>query len=242
MSRSVEIRPEANPLVDYIMRNGLEVGDRLPSVKVLARELNVGVHAARDALLQAQTMGLVRVQPRSGSYVQSVDFGSLVDVFSQSLPRVLSQEDRNLFDLLEARRLIEVEMVALAARRRRLADLVPLRDAIRGMYENPLDYEQYMTQNEEFHLGVARIGGNKVLLSILGGLLQLLRPTLGENEPVSWKEKYSEKRRRDTIEHQAILEGLLAGDPNLARLAMSAHLQDTTESLLPNAPAEALIS
>jgi GntR family transcriptional repressor for pyruvate dehydrogenase complex len=220
-------------LMDYISSRDLHAGHRLPSIKVLAGELKAAPHAVRDALLQAQTMGLVRVQPRSGSYVQSVNFAPLVEVFSRSLPPALKQADRNLFDLLEARRLIEAEAAAAAALRRRLGDLVPLRDALRGMYEDPHDYQHYITHNEAFHLGIARIAGNEVLVIMLRSLLALMRPTLGEHQPANWKDKGSEKRRRDSAEHEAIFEALLAGDAAVARTAMMAHLQDTTESLIP---------
>jgi GntR family transcriptional regulator, transcriptional repressor for pyruvate dehydrogenase complex len=227
---------EANPLVGYIVRGGLEVGARLPSLKELARELNLGVQAVRDALIQAQMMGLVRVQPRSGCYVQAVSFSPLVEAFSQSLPRVLNQEDRNLFDLLEARRILEMELVVLAASRRRLAELVELRAALTKMYADPHDHDQYMMHNEEFHLGIARIAGNKVLSVLLRSLFQLLRQTMGAHDPAAWEAKLSDKRRRDQAEHEAIFAALLAGDPDAARSAMAAHLQDTTASLLPSSP------
>jgi GntR family transcriptional repressor for pyruvate dehydrogenase complex len=219
-------------LVHYISSRGLGAGHRLPPIKDLARELRLRPHAVRDVLLKAQTMGLVRVRPRSGSYVQSVDFGPLVEVFAQSLPRALTQQDRNLFDLLEARRLIEVEVATLAAARRRLADLVPLREALRAMYEAPEDYESYMTHNEAFHLGIAIIGGNEVLLAVLRCLLVLLRPILGDRQPGTWKDEGSPKRARDAREHEALFQALLAGDAAAARAAMAVHLRDTAESLL----------
>jgi DNA-binding FadR family transcriptional regulator len=221
-------------LVNYINRRGLAAGHRLPPIKELAGELHLRPHALRDVLLKAQTMGLVRVQPRSGCYIQSVNFEPLVEVFSQSLPRTLTQQDRNLFDLLEARRLIEVEVVALAAARRRLADLVPLRQALQAMYEAPEDYGQYMTHNEAFHLGIAKIVGNEVLLAVLQCLLVLLRPVLGARKPETWQEERSQKRGQDAREHEAVFQALLASDPAAARLAMANHLQDTTESLLSN--------
>jgi GntR family transcriptional repressor for pyruvate dehydrogenase complex len=225
-------------LVDYISSRGLTPGHRLPPIKDLASELDLRPHAVRDVLLKAQTMGLVRVRPRSGCFVQSVNFGPLVEVFAQSLPRTLTQQDRSLFDLLEARRLIEVELAAMAAARRRLADLVPLREALRAMYEAPEDYDGYMTHNESFHLGIARIGGNEVLLAVLRCLLVLLRPILGDRKPGNWKDEGSPKRERDAREHEALFQALLAGDPAAARAAMAVHLQDTTESLL-SAPAGA---
>jgi GntR family transcriptional repressor for pyruvate dehydrogenase complex len=219
-------------LVDYISRRGLTAGHRLPPIKELAGELHLSPHAVRDLLLKAQTMGLVRVQPRSGCYIQSVNFGPLVEVFSQALPRTLTQQDRNLFDLLEARRLIEVESAAQAAARRRLADLVPLRQAVQAMYEVPADYARYMAHNEAFHIGIARIGGNEVLQAVLQCLLVLLRPVLVDRQPGTWPDEGSPKRQRDVREHEAIFQALLAGDPAAARAAMADHLRDTTESLL----------
>ena len=224
--------PAIHRLVNYLTSHGLTAGHRLPPIKELARELHLRPHAARDVLLEAQTMGLVRVRPRSGCYVQSVNFAPLVEAFARSLPRTLSKDDRNLFDLLEARRLIEAELAAMAAARRRLADLVPLREALQGMYESPEDYEKYVTCNEAFHLGSAKISGNEVLQALLRCLLVLLRPILGARQPSNWKEAGSVKRERDAHEHEAIFQALLAGDPLVARAAMAAHLQDTTESLL----------
>jgi GntR family transcriptional repressor for pyruvate dehydrogenase complex len=218
-------------LIEHLTSRKVGEGQRLPSIKRLAKQWRLGVHTVRDALLQAQTMGLVRVEPRSGSYAQAVNFRPLVEAFAQSLPRALAQDDRNLFDLLEARRLIEVELARTAALRRRLADLVCLRDAMRRMYENPGDYDLYMTENEAFHLGIARIAGNQVLLTVLESLLALLRPTLGGRQPAAWKRKGNEKRRRDAAEHEAIFQALLAGDAAAARTAMMAHLQETTETL-----------
>ena len=218
-------------LIDYLTSRHIGAGQRLPSIKQLAKQWRLGVNVVRDALLQAHTMGIVRVQPRSGSYAQTLNFRPLVEAFAQSLPRALAQDDRNLFDLLEARRLIEVELAQTAALRRRLADLVCLRDAMRRMYENPGDYELYMTANEAFHLGIARIAGNEVLATVLQSLLALLRPTLGGRQPASWKRKGNDKRRRDAAEHEAIFQALLAGDAAAARAAMMAHLEDTTETL-----------
>jgi GntR family transcriptional repressor for pyruvate dehydrogenase complex len=119
----------------------------------------------------------------------------------------------------------------MAGRRRRLADLVPLREALQGMYACPDDYNAYMVHNEAFHLGIAKIAGNEVLRATLQCLLVLLRPVVNECQPHTWKEKGCQKRERDAREHEAIFQALLAGDAETARTAMAAHLQDTEASL-----------
>lgn len=220
-------------LIGYIATKGLAVGDRLPAIRELAGELGIATHSARDALLQAQTIGLVDVRPRSGAFVQTVDFSSLSGAFAKALPRSLSPFDVNLLDVLEARRLIEVELAVTAAGRRRMADLVPVREALEGMYADIRDYEGYVRHNEAFHLAIARIGGNQMLFAILKHLIELLRCVLVERQPKTWAEETSRKRAVDMQEHEAIFSALMAGDAAATRAAMLVHLRDTTDTLVP---------
>ena len=72
-------------LVEHIQSAGLHVGDRLPSIRELAAKLKVGTNVVRYGMIQAQTMGLVRVHPRSGAFVQSLDFAPLVNALESTL-------------------------------------------------------------------------------------------------------------------------------------------------------------
>jgi GntR family transcriptional repressor for pyruvate dehydrogenase complex len=226
-------RDSVGKLLRYLRRSRLAVGDRLPPIRTLAGQLGIPSHAARDAVLQAQTIGVVQVRPRSGVFVQSVDFSSLVGAFERALPQAMTESDANLLDLLEARRVVEAEMVAAAAARRRLADLVPVKSALDAMYADPSDYAAYVRHNEDFHLRAAEIAGNKVLVVVLRHLLHLLRAVLVERQPGNWRDDGSMKREVDAREHEAIYAALLAGDPSAARAAVLVHLRDTTDSLVP---------
>lgn len=230
MSQTVE------RLIGYISHKGYRVGERLPSIKELANEFDLGPHAVRDALLQAQMIGLVKVQPRSGAYVQSLNFSSHVDTVVRGLPQTLpAGDDASLLDVLEARRLIESELASIAAGRRRMADLVPIRDAIQEMYRNIEKYDEYVKQNEVFHLKVAELAGNKLLVATLKQLMGLLRAVLVERQPQNWNDVDSQKRAVDMAEHEAIFAALVAGDAAAAKSAMLVHLRDTTDSLIPPA-------
>ncbi len=233
MPASTVVESAVDLLLDLIARGKYQIGDRLPPIKELAVALDLPPHAVRDALLQAQTIGFVTVRPRSGAYVRSLDFSSLAGAFAKALPRSLSPVDVNLLDALEARRVIEVEMAVTAATRRRLADLVPVRESLQAMYADIKDYHAYIRHNEAFHLGIAKIAGNQVLYAILKHLIELLRCVLVERQPVSWSDKVSRKRATDMREHDAIFAALVAGDPDATRSAMLEHLKDTTDTLIP---------
>jgi|SRR5579883_2790633 len=231
MQDSPTIHPDVERLIGYISSQKLEVGERLPPIKELAKTFGVQPHAVRDSILRAQSIGLLCVRPRSGVYVQSINFSPPANPFPQAQP--VSRGDANLLDVLEARRLIESELAGVAAARRRLTDLVPVRDALQQMYADVADYERYIRHNEDFHLQIAAIAGNQVLLNLLSQLLGMMREVLVQHKPANWHELRSAKRETDLREHEAVYHAILAGDSAGARAAMQTHLRDTTESLIP---------
>jgi len=215
-------------LIRQIHDDGLTAGDRMPSIRHLSSQLGIGVNAVRDAMMQAQTLGLIKIRPRSGAFVQSISYAPLVDVLAGTLEASLLQVDQNLLHLLEARQIIEVELASLAAQRRRLEDLLPLRVCLDAMAtaaneENCLHFGE---AEMSFHLGVARIARNTVLLTTLQAILALVRPYLAQ---LPWK---AECESRTDRAHTEIYQALLAGDSEHAGNCMRDHLKCAYESLL----------
>src|SRR5438552_689916 len=88
-------------ILDVVQGRGLKVGDQLPPIRELADLLEVKPTAVRDALLQAQATGLVRILPRAGAFLQAVVPGVAEEPLAGVLP-----EEPNLFHMLDARRLL----------------------------------------------------------------------------------------------------------------------------------------
>ena len=76
-------------------------------------------------------MGLVKIEPRLGVFVQELDPESPANALAHGWEKSLSQDERNLFHLVDARLLVEVELAGQAARNRRPEDLLPVRQASR---------------------------------------------------------------------------------------------------------------
>lgn len=228
LPRPIDKHDAMRALLDLIQEQGLNVGDQLPSIRELAVSLGVKPTVVRDALLQAQTMGLVRILPRSGAFLQSLSYAPLVDALASTLKPALMQEDHNLFHLLDARRLLEVELAGRAADRRRLEDLLPLRQALEAMARIPQTQrrKEYVENDVRFHVEVARLAGNAVLLMMQQSLLDLLRPHLVR---LPWT---PERRLRTDRSHAAIYAALVAGDSGKARAEMGEHLSMAYDSLL----------
>ncbi len=205
-------------LMDFARSEGYGPGDRLPPIRQLSAALGFGRNAIRDGLLEAQTLGFVKIEPRLGVFVQDLDPVSRGDGLAPALEKVLTQDEQNLFHLVDARLLVEVELVGEAARTRRPEDLLPLRQALEAVLASREERLAFIKTDEAFHLAIARIAGNRVLLIFLQTLLWILRPAK-LNLPLS-----TQNRERTDREHQELFRSIVAGDAEKARAIMRAHL------------------
>lgn len=222
-------------LIRQIRSDGLAAGERLPPIRALAEQLGVTGSAVRDAQIQLQTMGLIKILPRSGAVVQSVNFEPLVGAFANTLESALTQSDPSLFHLLDARQLIEVECATIAARKRSMEDLLPVREALADTLNaaEPLDEdstEEARTVHYEadmrFHLAIAKLAGNPVLSAMLRSLLELLKPHLIQ---IPW----SLERKEVTVNaHLELFEAIRSGDLEKVRIRMTEHTGMARDSLL----------
>ena len=211
--------------IDYITENRLKRGTRLPSIRVLSKTLNITSNAVRDGLLRAQTIGLVKVHPRSGTIVQSLDdyFG---EAFKEIITTVLLQEEKNLLSLIEARRLVECELVIKAAAQCSEQDMLSLYNALKVMEECRDNQKEFITADEGFHLTIARIAGNQILFVFLQALLTILRPYRLSLIRAPMEMGYIDKI------HWEIYQSIINRDEETARVKMKEHLNYQRQQLV----------
>jgi len=221
-----------NELARFIEERSLKPGDRLPSIRDLAGQFGVKAGLVRDALLDAQGRGLIKVLPRAGAFVEppveSVQPSTSAERLGQRLRELLAAENQNLFHLLDARETLELALIAQAARKREIEDLFSLRDILERMASIPPKKrgEDYVGLDIEFHLEIARLSGNAVMAAMLCAVMEELAPCLREL-------RWSPKRHSDTDKsHARLYSALVAGDASLAQQETRNHLQHAYQSLL----------
>ncbi|MCP4174046.1 MAG: FadR family transcriptional regulator [Fuerstiella sp.] len=219
-------------LGQFIQQQSLKPGDRLPSIRDLADHFGVKAGLVRDALLDAQGRGLVKVLPRAGAFVETAAEThqpvTSAERLGQRLRELLTAENQNLFHLLDARETLELALIAQAARKREIEDLFSLRDILEQMAGIPSRKrgKNYVRLDIEFHLEIARLSGNAVMAAMLCAVMEQLAPHLKEL-------RWSPKRHSDTEEsHARIYSALVAGDVALAQAETRNHLQHAYKSLL----------
>jgi DNA-binding FadR family transcriptional regulator len=213
-------------LMDFFRREGYGPGDRLPSIRQLSATLGFGRNAIRDGILEAQTMGFVKVEPRLGVFVQHLDLVNPAGGLAPALEKVLTQEEQNLFHLVDARLLVEVELAGEAARTRRPEDLLPLRQALEAVLTYHGDRLDFIKTDEAFHLAIARIAGNRVLFVFLQTLWRMLRPAK-LNLLLSAK-----NRGLTDQEHRELFQSIVESDADKARSIMRGHIEQGRSLLL----------
>ncbi len=193
-------------------------GARLPPERDLARQLGVSRPSVREALIALEVEGLLDVRVGSGIYVTHPN---------KNKPRgndALAGAS-GPFEVIGARRIIEAECAALAAKSANPAQLRAIRAAHADMVSqsrhnhNPLDADRL------FHVGIAEASGNSALVLVVQTLWdQRMGPLYRSLER---KLEYPKMAAETVREHQGIVSAILRHDPRAARSAMRKHMDQT---------------
>ncbi len=209
-------RQIAGQIAALIDNGEFPAGSRLPAERELAGLLGVSRTSVREAIISLEIAGLVEVRVGTGIFVTARPGPGRA-------PGVGQDPDRGPgpFELLAARKLVEGEIVALAARKATAADLTSLRDCVQRMESELDDFAAREASDRDFHLGLAKATGNGSLELVVAGLWNQRAEMWRRTQQHFHTRKLAEKTLRD---HAAILAAVARRDPEAARSAMHRHL------------------
>ena len=209
-------RQIADQIRTLIGKGEVQPGARLPAERDLARQLGVSRPSLREAIIALEVEGLLDVRVGSGIYVSRP--GDRRDAAPIA-------EDAGPFEVIQARRVIESECAALAAREANAAQRRAIHKAHADMkrearrHHNPLDIDR------AFHVAIAQATGNSALELVVQTLWdQRVGPLYRALES---KLEYPAMAGDTLDEHDAIVEAIDAGRPADARAAMRRHMDMT---------------
>ncbi|HBO37486.1 MAG TPA: GntR family transcriptional regulator [Pasteurellaceae bacterium] len=193
-----------------------QIGDRLPPERDLAEKMNVSRTVVREALIMLELENLVSVRKGSGIYV--------INLPVKQAENEPFYEDVGPFELLQARQLLESSIAEFAAIQASRNDILRLKDILkreRMMLEQ--DDKDY-SADEEFHLAIAEITQNEVLIQMQKDLWLYRKNSMwkGLHLHIS-DQKYRQLWLKD---HENILNAIQRKDPTLAKKAMWQHLEN----------------
>jgi len=210
-------RVVSSRIEELIREENIKPGERLPAERDLATKLGVSRTSLREALIALELGGVVEVRGGSGVYV------------SEQAPPTAARPAAGPgpFEVLAARRMIEVEVAALAAKNATPSAVDAILVAVEQMEQHHEELGENESADRNFHLAIARAAGNSALVGVIDYLWNQ-RGTLWHKLTEHFQTE--ELRQQTLLDHRAILTAIASQDVAGARQAMRAHLDRVTRT------------
>lgn len=207
---------------DLVRKGVYPPGQRLPSQRVLAEELQVSRASLREALSTLEALGFVKTEAGRGTYV--------VDHTPEGAAGITEWRFSGLYDLAEVyefRYLMEPLAVRLAAIHITDEELTELR-ALYERYKTAIQSLDLIASSElddQFHRLIMRCTRNRVFVDLYEKFHKVFQET--QMLPFS----RHERRWEPVMEHGKIVEALERRDPDGAAYYMSIHMVRATDRI-----------
>ncbi len=183
-------------ILQKIFSGELHAGDYLPSERALSQQMGISRSTVNKGILQLESMGFVKVNPRHG--IQVIDYRKYQT--PQSLTALMNYDsialDDSLFDdLMNFRLLIECECAKLACVNYYDSTLEKMQERVNLMHEGP---DNSAISQYEFHYYMTQASGNSVYAMIFRGFETMIQTLILEHykiHPEDWKDAAEQHQR-----------------------------------------------
>ncbi|MGK5079829.1 FadR/GntR family transcriptional regulator [Janthinobacterium sp. HLX7-2] len=205
-------RVVAGQIQQMIQDEKILPGTRLPSERDLSARLDVSRASVREALIALELTGVIEVRGGSGIYVND----------RNSAPADINGAGCGPFEVLSARRLIEGEVAAMAAKLATDSAVDAIMQTVADMERHGEDQVKSDAADRAFHMAIAKATGNSALVLVLTNLWDERGHLWSKMEEHFHT---AELRQQTLVDHRRIVEAIAARDAAGARRAMRAHLE-----------------
>lgn len=215
----------ATKLQELIGREQLQAGDKLPTERDLALQLQVSRPAVREGIRLLEGLGIVQVCHGKGVFVLERQSVPLVDLSQlDSVQRLML-----LRQATEARRAVDVEVARLAARDARPEDLERIAGHLRAAQDEPARSRRQFSLDLSFEQLLAEATHNEYLVAVQRVAHQIFSSAWESSGVIP----RAAEQRHD--QHDEIFDAIRKGDAELAAQRMMSHF---TLSIMPSGQAD----
>jgi len=211
---------------DLIKEGRLKPGDKLPPEHILAENFGTSRPSVREALSALEILGITESRGGKGNFIRNnLNF----PLYEQKFKEL--EEEESPFELLEARKAVETEIVGLTAKKATKEEIAAIQESLDKMKSAMTNIPEIMEFDREFHINIARAAHNSLLFSMMNYLADLLKEKLWINlKEKSWSIPGRPKKYFE--EHTEILNAIKNKDSKDARKRMYDHLAGVEKDLL----------
>ncbi len=224
--RNKKIYEEIVEQVKQLIAEGvLAPGDKLVSEKELAEKLQVGRSAVREAFRALEALGILEVKPGEGAFIRRVE----PQAFTEMLALALLMDKNTTKELMELRRILEVESAGLASLRHTPEDLARMEEALAEMEADIRAGNLGEKADWKFHYAVAVATHNSLVVELMNTIAGTMQKVLRKARMELYRTPGTPQRLLN--EHRAIYQAIREGRDGDARRAMFEHLDKVEKGL-----------
>lgn len=190
-------------LIQYIVDNELAIGSKLPSIRELATLWNCNQSQVRTGLISLSALGVIDMHSRAGSFVKQLAPSDLDTLFVLFFQLGMLGKEADTVNIYAVKALLDKETFRNAIKYRTENDLIQLEDNLAHQAKVFDECKAFVDADEEFHLTIAQISRNPLIVFLLEAIQVMLRPYRYKNlTPDVCRESYKS--------HEAIFEAIKA--------------------------------
>jgi GntR family transcriptional repressor for pyruvate dehydrogenase complex len=215
-------------ILKLINRGDIAAGDRLPSERQLAQQLNVSRSALREAMTALEVLGIVEIKAGVGIFIGAnggvASNSGVMDEVAKLIAKV------GPLEILEVRMLIEPGAAQLAAERRTAQDLRVMDRAVRQMEAELKEGREAWEPDWGFHRAIAAATQNPLVEAMFENLGQRMdNPFWALMRTRNFE--FGDRGQRYLQDHRKVLEAIRKGRDATAFRAMRDHIQNIRTDL-----------
>ncbi len=198
----------------------LKSGDKLPSERHLAEQLGVSRTSVREALRALQIIGLIEVKQGDGNFIKE----SFDQCLFEPLSAMFMLHQSRPQEIVDLRRIIEMETASLAAQRISDEEIEELRGLIHQLkgFNEIQDEKNSVKVDKEFHYKIAHSAKNLLLLNVLNVVSALMDNFIEDARGMI----LMDPQNKDVLieQHENIFKAIENRNPKEASEAMGVHI------------------
>ncbi|KAA3657135.1 MAG: FadR family transcriptional regulator [Chloroflexi bacterium] len=202
-----------------LIRGDLQSGQRLPSEAKLVQQLGVGRGTVREATKMLSAMGVVESRQGDGTYICDTISPKVIN----PLLFTVLLESKNMEDLYEFRRMVDIGYSTLAAEKATAADFEKMDALITEMEAyrevEARDIETLVDMDFRFHHAILEATQNPLMIKIGQMLMEMFRETIKQSVSTIGGVRWT------VSQHRRLLEALRSRDAAQVREAVIMGLQ-----------------
>ncbi|RSL33522.1 FadR family transcriptional regulator [Salibacterium salarium] len=212
----------ADYIKQYILEGKYNVNQKLPGEREMAENLKVSRNTVREAYKILEAYGYITIKHGTGIFVASEEhqISKMASFFFVSTDQVE--------DLFAIRKILENSAVAWAieySTDQQLHELADIVEEAKWITKKENDYQKLAVLDHKFHLTLANMSGNTVLIHVMHNLIDLLKESRIQSI------KIPSRPVKSVDEHADIIHAIKERDVSKAQYYMAEHLESVQRSI-----------